>query len=131
MSTKDEIFDYVMNSPEDTNPSVLRSMLNDLEAPMQEKFIITLTKEDWYEDPWTSDKTFSEIKEAYEQNKQIFVYARNQLISLSGVGFYREEPHEFQFFTYCYSFKGDENQIVGIYIDPNEISVAYQNFYTE
>lgn len=32
MSTKDEIFDYVMNSPENTNPSVLRSQLNSLET---------------------------------------------------------------------------------------------------
>lgn len=28
MSTKDEIFDYVMHSPENTNPAVLGSMLN-------------------------------------------------------------------------------------------------------
>lgn len=30
MSEKDNVFDYVMNSPEDTNPSVLRSLLNDI-----------------------------------------------------------------------------------------------------
>ena len=28
MSTKDDVFNYVMNSPEDTNPAVLRSLLN-------------------------------------------------------------------------------------------------------
>lgn len=28
MSSKDDVFNYVMNSPEDTNPSVLRSLLN-------------------------------------------------------------------------------------------------------
>ena len=31
MSTKDEIFDYVNDSPENTNPAVLRSLLNSLE----------------------------------------------------------------------------------------------------
>lgn len=28
--SKQEVFDYVMNSPEDTNPSVLKSLLNDI-----------------------------------------------------------------------------------------------------
>lgn len=32
MSTKDEIFDYVNDSPENTNPAVLRSLLNGLEG---------------------------------------------------------------------------------------------------
>lgn len=30
MSNTDEIFDYVMNSPENTNPAVLRGMLNNI-----------------------------------------------------------------------------------------------------
>lgn len=55
-----------MNSPEDTNPAVLKSLLNDLEVPMQEKFVITLTGTP-SSGSWTSDKTFSEIKEAYKQ----------------------------------------------------------------
>lgn len=36
MSEKDNVFDYVMNSPEDTNPSVLRSLLNDIPEGTQE-----------------------------------------------------------------------------------------------
>ena len=32
MSTNNEIFDYVMDSPQDTNPAVLKSLLNDLEG---------------------------------------------------------------------------------------------------
>ena len=79
---------------------------------------------------WTSDKTFSEIKEAYKQNKQIFVYIQDILISLNGVKTYDEEIYEFGFFTYCYSFYGDDDQIVGVYIEENNISVAYQHFYT-
>ena len=31
MPNADEIFNYVMNSPENTNPAVLRSMLNSIE----------------------------------------------------------------------------------------------------
>ena len=32
MPNANEIFDYVMNSPEDTNPAVLRGMLNSIEG---------------------------------------------------------------------------------------------------
>lgn len=32
MSNTDEIFDYVMNSPENTNPAVLRGMLNNISS---------------------------------------------------------------------------------------------------
>lgn len=32
MSTKEEVFDYVMNSPENTNPAVLGSLLNGIEG---------------------------------------------------------------------------------------------------
>ena len=31
MSDKDEIFEYVMNNPENTNPAILREMLGDLD----------------------------------------------------------------------------------------------------
>lgn len=31
MGAKDEVFNYVMNTPQDTNPAVLRSLLNDIE----------------------------------------------------------------------------------------------------
>lgn len=47
MSTKDEVFDYVMDSPQDTNPSVLRSLLNGIEeGGTMEDFIITFTVND-------------------------------------------------------------------------------------
>ncbi len=130
MSTKDEIFDYVMNSPENTNPSILKSLLNDLEVPMQEQFIITLTPDDNME-VWTSDKSFSEIAEAYNQNKNIFVRATDFLISLSGVKLKISDDtvFEFQFITYGYNFKGDNDQFVGIYIDENEINVRCGNIY--
>ena len=72
MSTKDEVFDYVMNSPEDTNPSVLRSLLDNLEAPMQEKFIITITY-DSLTSNYVGDKTLDEVIAAYNSGKNIIV----------------------------------------------------------
>lgn len=49
MSTKDEVFNYVMHSPENTNPAVLGSMLNGLESESGggiEYFDITYTCEE-------------------------------------------------------------------------------------
>lgn len=42
MATKKEVFDYVMNSPENTNPSVLKSVLDDL----KEKVVVKCVAED-------------------------------------------------------------------------------------
>lgn len=48
MSDKDEIFEYVMNNPENTNPAILRGMLDNLSGgASDEPFILhgTLTSE--------------------------------------------------------------------------------------
>lgn len=73
MSTKDEIFDYVINSPENTNPSVLKSLLNNLETSASGPFIIEIVynnEEEWYE-PATS-VSFDEIKEAFQQGRPLY-----------------------------------------------------------
>lgn len=72
MSTKDDVFNYVMNSPENTNPAVLRSLLDNLEAPMQEKFIITITY-DSLTSNFVGDKTLDEVIAAYNSGKNIIV----------------------------------------------------------
>ena len=43
MSTKDEIFSYIMNSPEDTNPAVLRSLLNGIEDNKMSPLFVELS----------------------------------------------------------------------------------------
>lgn len=69
MSSKDEIFDYVMHSPENTNPAVLRSLLDGIEGGT-EYFDVTYTQAT-SEDTPTVNKTFTEIKSAYETGKII------------------------------------------------------------
>ncbi len=71
MSTKDEIFDYVMDSPENTNPSVLRSMLNDLETSASGPFIIKFIydNEDEY---FITEVSFDEIEEAFQQGRPLY-----------------------------------------------------------
>jgi hypothetical protein len=97
---------------------------------MQEKFIITLTL-DLDTETWTSDKNFSEIAEAYNQNKTIFVRASDFLISLSGVKLKAPDDavYEFQFVTFGYNFRGDDDHLVGIYISEDEVMVRYQSFH--
>lgn len=40
MSTKKEVFDYIMNSPENTNPAVLKSVLDDLKEKVVVKCVL-------------------------------------------------------------------------------------------
>lgn len=56
-----DVFNYVMESPDNTNPNVLRSMLNSLEGGGSGggAFIVQLDMS-----TWTLDKTFKEIAEA-------------------------------------------------------------------
>ena len=63
---KEEIFNYVMETPGNTNPNVLRSLLDN----SSNKYIVTLTptSEDF---SGTMDKTVAEMTEAYNAGMQI------------------------------------------------------------
>lgn len=79
MSNKDEIFEYVMNNPENTNPAILRGMLNNLgggSSSSDSLFHVSIVVDDT--DPnnpifSTKGSTFGEIKEAADSGS--FVYA--------------------------------------------------------
>lgn len=50
MATKKEVFDYVMNSPENTNPSVLKSVLDGLKEKVVVKCVLdegNVKLQDW------------------------------------------------------------------------------------
>lgn len=75
MSTIDEVFGYVMNSPENTNPSVLRSLLNNIEEK-DENFLIEIEldgTEDLEYPTVTCDKTEEEITDAFENGKKVYI----------------------------------------------------------
>ena len=62
MPNTDEIFDYVMNSPENTNPAILKSMLNNVEDKSSGPLIVHIngtSSGDEY--IYTVDKTAREI----------------------------------------------------------------------
>lgn len=65
---KEEIINYVMETPGNTNPNVLRSLLDS--EPEDNKFIVTLTLTS--ETGGTMDKSNKEIAEAFNEGKQIW-----------------------------------------------------------
>ena len=79
MPDKDEIFDYVMNNPENTNPAILRGMLDNLgggSGSSGSLFFVSIVVDDTDPDNpifFTKSRTFGEIKEAAESGS--FVYA--------------------------------------------------------
>lgn len=132
MSTKDEIFDYVMHSPENTNPAVLGSMLNGLESEGGggiEYFDITYTCEEGGEP--SIDKTSTQILSAYNSGKvvRLIVPAGNQVetdviyytlkMNLCGLSMYDNDENyvEFSFFCVSNGLLGDNMYSVTADID--------------
>lgn len=72
MTTKDEIFEYVMNTPGNTNPGVLRSLLDGVESGGA--FVVTLNAAN------AADKSFAEIIAAYQAGKIPILVDSNNLV---------------------------------------------------
>lgn len=71
--TKEEILDYAMNTPNNTNRMVLNDMLDELQTSSGGASVFTVTftptNEDWT--AFTADKTIDEIEAAYEEGAVI------------------------------------------------------------
>lgn len=68
--TKEEILNYVMNTPENTNRMVLNDMINELvnsSGGGASVFTVTFTPTNEEQTAFTADKTISEIEAAYEE----------------------------------------------------------------
>ena len=63
----DEVINYVMDTPGNTNPNVLRGMLE--KSGSNDRFVVTYSTSDMT--TWTCDKTFAQITEAMAAGKQI------------------------------------------------------------
>ncbi len=71
MATTDEIFDYVMNNPYNTNPNQLRTMLDSVSGGGNNVVVVTaLSSTEGITDV---SMTFDEIAEAYQNNAMIFL----------------------------------------------------------
>lgn len=70
--TTDEIFNYVMDDPEDTNPNVLKSLLNNISGGSSGTFIVNINAENvGGEYIFTADATAGEIEEAVKAGQQV------------------------------------------------------------
>lgn len=112
MSTKEKIFEYVTNSPENTNPAVLRSLLNSLDGGggSNAPFVVTITAT---RESVTADKTYAEIAAALEDNQRILLnwinsnsgYAFTSANNIS-LSFTTDNPNCFRFYV-CYPGDGE------------------------
>lgn len=114
MSTKEEVFNYVMKSPENTNPAVLKSMLDRIESSGNNNndlfinFVSTLNEETGKETIISADKTYADITNALQEHKWIHgLVTRNieEEIYYLDVTYAGRVYDEF-FEQYSYLFKG-------------------------
>ena len=78
--TKEEIIEYVMETPENTNPNVLEGMLDELvnsSGGGSMPFYVTFSG-DSSDSTAACDKTFAEVKEAYDAGKVIIIRYLNK-----------------------------------------------------
>ena len=66
----DEVINYVMETPGNTNPNVLRGMLQNSSGGGNAAFYVTFSGST-SESTAACDKTFAEVKEAYDAGKVI------------------------------------------------------------
>ena len=105
--TKEEILDYVMNSPENTNRMVLSDMLNQLSSSNTSGLIVTITYNS-NDGTYTIDKTPEEIFAAYDNFLPVRAYVdygeyHSATLSLTQAEKYINEDnpdtYHFQFFV--------------------------------
>ena len=124
MSTKEEIFEYVTNSPENTNPAVLRSLLNSLDSGggSNAPFVVTITATS---ESVTADKTFAEITAALEANRRILM---NFVNNNSGYSFQSSDNIPL---AYSHTYPGGNAgyTFVVSYVGDGEITVLTFDIY--
>lgn len=83
MGAKDEIFNYVMSSPEDTNPSVLKSLLNEVKED-KGIFIIEIESKSVldpdthnYQDYFRCKNKSKDIIDAWRAGKELYLSMEN------------------------------------------------------
>lgn len=113
MSTTDEVFDYIMDSPEDTNPAVLKSLLDSIPESWEPVyFYITITQEE--SGLYSKDVTFEEILDAYNAKKILLVNAEFEdigTVPLNCIERYKGDFEIGSFGFYGYSPYGQERYI--------------------
>ena len=111
--TKEEILDYVVNSPENTNRRVLSDMLDEFNSGSgggggSSVLIVKITSDNNWEN-FTCDKTFDEILAASNSLVPIFGYVGNETDGYGPVTFSSANPYGQVGFNTIRIF-GDEEQ---------------------
>ena len=70
----DEIINYVMDTPGNTNPNVLRGMLQNNSGGSDNIFLVKIRPGE-EDDTFISDKTYEEITEAFNEDKIVIMEA--------------------------------------------------------
>ena len=66
---KQEVINYVMNTPHNTNPAILKQMLDEVDGG--NNFAVKLIQT---ESPRVADKSFNEILNALQSGKNVYAY---------------------------------------------------------
>ena len=72
----EEIINSVMQSPENTNPNILRSQLQKMGGSNEGAVYVTITQTDT--DTWTCDKTGTELAIAASEGKNVYAIVSNE-----------------------------------------------------
>lgn len=72
-TTKQDIINYVMHSPYNTNEAVLRSLLGDLSEGGGDDIIVVHATYDDTDDKWTYDVPYETLVEGFYVNKKIIL----------------------------------------------------------
>ena len=116
---KEKIIDYVMQTPENSNPAVLRSLLNQLNTS-NDKLIIRVNEDQDEPGTFRLDKTWQEIHDALAEG--IFT----EIVSSHG-----EVEVEINFLAYCGTDVANGEYYVSDVLDQVEYSCENPNDYPE
>lgn len=79
---KNEIFEYVMNTPDNTNPAILRGMLDMLDSNENQTFIVDLYAPNGGSGDYSDaicNRTNAEMQEAFYSGKNIILFLHENL----------------------------------------------------
>ena len=106
-----QIIDYILNTPQNTNPAILNQMLNELRNGNNNIEVLNLVPYNLDLNQRKIDKTFGEIKTLYESNKFICLISEedNTIYGLDSFGYDETHGYWVSFHGLAWNFLYGEN----------------------